>query len=74
MNETGRDLGYFIDSRQERGFIGSRRFVETADFSDELERGSSNLFSGDGRIKVEKRFDIPAHFRGTSLVTEIMCC
>ena len=70
MNETGRDLRYFIDSSQERGFIGSRRFVETADFSDELERGIAYLFRGDRRIKVEKCFDVPAHFRATSLMTE----
>ena len=37
MNETSRDSGYFIDSRQKRGLIGSRRFVKTADFSYELE-------------------------------------
>jgi hypothetical protein len=61
MNETSRDPGYFIDSSQERGFIGSRRFVKTADFSYELECGGLNLFGGDGRIKIEKCFDIPAH-------------
>ena len=37
MNETSRDPGYFIDSSQERGLIGSRRFVKAADFSHELE-------------------------------------
>jgi hypothetical protein len=37
MNETSRDPGYFIDSSQERGLIGSRRFIKTADFSHELE-------------------------------------
>ena len=62
MNETGRYLRYIIDSSQERGLIGSRRFVKTADFSHELERGSLNLCCGDGRIKVEKCFDVPAHF------------
>src|SRR5436309_16114550 len=33
MNETSRDPGYFIYSSQERGLIGSRRFVKTADCS-----------------------------------------
>jgi hypothetical protein len=61
MNETSRDFGYFIDSSQERRLIRSRRSVKTADFSHELERGILNLFGGDGRIKVEKCFDIPAH-------------
>ena len=61
MNETSRDPGYFIDSNQEHGLIGSRGFVKTADFSHELERRGLNLFAGDGRIEVEKCFDIPAH-------------
>jgi hypothetical protein len=61
MNETSRDLRDFIDSSEERGLIGSRRLVKTADFSYELERRGLNLFGGDGRIEVEKCFDIPAH-------------
>jgi len=61
MNEASRDLSDFIDSGQERGLICSRRFVETADFSHELKRRSLHLFGGDGRIKIEKCFNIPAH-------------
>jgi hypothetical protein len=61
MNETTRDLGYFIDSSEERDLICFRRFVKTADFSHELERSILNFFGGYGRIKVEKRLDIPAH-------------
>ncbi len=72
MNETTRDRGYFIDSRQERGLICSRRFVKAADFSHELKRGILNFFGSDGRIKVEKWFDVSAHsvtsVRLTSLV------
>ena len=62
VNETGRYLRYIIDSSQERSLIGPRRFAKTADFSHELERGSLNLCCGDGRIKVEKCLDVPAHF------------
>lgn len=61
MNETGRDQCDFINSSQERGLIGSRRFVETADFSHELERRGLNLVAGNRRIKIEKCFDVPAH-------------
>jgi hypothetical protein len=61
MNETTRDLGYFIDSSLERGLVCLRRFVKAADFSHELERSILNLFGGYGRIKIEKRLDIPAH-------------
>ncbi|HMF62699.1 MAG TPA: hypothetical protein VK608_01330, partial [Edaphobacter sp.] len=47
---------------QERFFVCLRRFVEAADLSNELERSSSNLVCSDGRIEVEKHFDISAHF------------
>src|SRR5712664_1139696 len=61
MNETSRDLGYFVDSSQERSLIRFRRFTETADFSHELERGILDLFGGNRRIKVEQCLDVPAH-------------
>jgi hypothetical protein len=64
MKKPSRDIGYFVDSGHKRGFIYLRRFVEARDFSHELERSSSNLFVSDGRIEVEKRFDIPAHSVG----------
>ena len=57
-----RDVGYFIDSSQERRFICVRRFVKAADFSYELERSGLNLFGSDGRIEIEKGFDIPTHY------------
>ena len=59
--KTGRDAGYFIDCSQQCAFVCLRRFVKTADFSHELERSSSNLFGGDGRIEIEEGFDIPAY-------------
>jgi hypothetical protein len=58
-----RDVGYFIDSSQERRLICIRRFVKTADLSYKLERSGLNLFGGDGRIEIEKGFDIPAHLQ-----------
>jgi hypothetical protein len=61
MNEASRNLSDFIDSSQERGLIGSRWLVKTADFSHELARRGLNLIAGDERIKIEKCFDIPAH-------------
>jgi len=59
--KSSRNPGHFIDGCKERGFVCLRRFVETADFSHELERRRSNLFGRDRRLKVEKSFDIPAH-------------
>ena len=53
--------GNFVDCQREGGFVGLGRFVETGDFSDELERSGSNVFGSDGRIEVEEGFDVPAH-------------
>ncbi len=61
MNELCRDSSDLVDSSNERSFIRFRRLVEPGDFSHELERGRAHLFGGDGPIKIEKRFDIPAH-------------
>jgi hypothetical protein len=61
MNELCRDSCDLIYGRNERSFIRFRRLVEPGDLSHELERGRADLFGSDGRIKIEKRFDIPAH-------------
>jgi hypothetical protein len=61
MNQATRSRSYFLDRGLERVLVCFRRFVEAADFSHKLERGVLNLLGGDGRIKVEKRFDVPAH-------------
>ena len=37
--------------------------MKTADFPYKLERSILNLFRSNWRIKVEKRFDVPAHSR-----------
>jgi hypothetical protein len=54
-------VGYFIDCRHERGFVGLRRFVEAGDFAHELNGSGANLFVRDGRFEIEKDFNIPAH-------------
>jgi hypothetical protein len=54
-------LGDFVNGGGEWGLVGLRRLGESADFSDELERGVSNFFVRDGRIEIEKNFDVPAH-------------
>ena len=59
--EASGNGGNFVDCQREGGFVGLGRFVETGDFSDELERSGSNVFGSDGRIKVEEGFDVPAH-------------
>jgi len=61
MQEAARNGLYFVDCGQECGFVCLRWLVEAANFSHELQRRSSDLVRCDGRIKVEKRFDIPAH-------------
>src|SRR5260370_17489591 len=62
MEKTGRNVSYFINGGQERGFVCLRGFVKTADFSHELECSSSGFFRSYGRIEVEEGFDIPAHW------------
>jgi len=59
--KLGRDGGNSIDCSQERLLIRLRWLVKSADLSDELEGGISNLVSSDGWIEVEKYFDISAH-------------
>ncbi|HZC45184.1 MAG TPA: hypothetical protein VE243_01845 [Candidatus Acidoferrum sp.] len=59
--KSGRHAGYFVDGGHERTFVRLRRFVEAADFPHELKGGGANLIVGDGRIEIEKGFDIPAH-------------
>jgi hypothetical protein len=61
MEKAGGDGGDFIDGGQKCVLIGLRRFVKTGDFSYELERSGSNLVFSDGRIEVEKGFDVAAH-------------
>jgi hypothetical protein len=61
--KSGRRAGYFVNGGHERPFVRLRRFVEAADFSNELKRGGVNLIVSDGRIEIEKGFYIPAHSR-----------
>jgi hypothetical protein len=66
--KTGADAGDVVNCCVEQNFIGFRWFVETADFSDELERSGANLFVSDWGIEVEEEFDVPAHFAKLSEV------
>src|SRR5713226_7539971 len=69
VQEAARNGRYFVDCGQECGFVCFRRLVEAANFSHELERRGSDLVRCDGRIKVEKCFDIPAHSCDLNWVT-----
>ena len=61
MKQASGDGGNLVDGCEERAFVGLRRLIQAADFSDELERGCSNLLRSDWRIEIEERLDIPAH-------------
>ena len=61
VKKSRRDSRYLIHSGEEPNFVGPRRLMDSTDFSDELERRCPNLFRGDGRLKVEKSFDVSAH-------------
>jgi hypothetical protein len=60
------DAGYFIDGGEERGFVGLRRLGEATDLSNELDRSGADFVFGDGRIEVEKYFDVAAHLTTAS--------
>jgi hypothetical protein len=64
MKKVGGNVGYVVHRVLKGRFIALGGLVKAADFSDELERRCPNLFVGDWRLKVEKRFDIPAHISG----------
>jgi hypothetical protein len=59
--KAARHAGYFFDRALEGILIGFRRLAETADLSDELQGGGSNLIVRNRRIKVKQGFDISAH-------------
>jgi hypothetical protein len=63
VKKSSAAFGDFIDGALERSFVCLRRFAETADFPHELERGIPNFFGSDGRIEIEKNFDVPAHLQ-----------
>jgi hypothetical protein len=60
--QLARNPGDVVDSRVERGFVRLGWFVEAADFPDELQRCSENLFLCDWWLKVEECLNISAHF------------
>src|SRR5579871_3721513 len=59
--QAARGSDYFLNRRSERCFVGLRRFVETADLPDELERCGPHFLLGNRRIEIEKIFDVPTH-------------
>jgi len=52
-----------VNRYQECRLVDSGRLVETAQFSDELQRGRTDLVIRHGRIEIEKGFDVSAHAR-----------
>jgi hypothetical protein len=46
-------VGYLVHRNHERTLVDFRRLVEAADLSDELQRGSPNLFLSSWGIEVE---------------------
>src|SRR6266699_2694724 len=59
--KLARDRGYLVDGGNECRFVCLRRLVETAHLPHELQRGSTNLFLGDGRFEIEQDPDVSAH-------------
>jgi hypothetical protein len=61
MKKTRRHARDLVNGVEKRFFVCSRRLVESADLSYELERGCSNFFLSDGRVEVEEWLDTPTH-------------
>lgn len=61
MKEARRGTRDLLDGPKKCCFICLCGFMESGDFSHELERRSSNLFLGARRIEIEERLNIPAH-------------
>src|SRR5579871_4190954 len=61
FEQTSGYVGYLTHGSFEGGLIALRRFGKPADLAHELQRGGANLFFSDGRVKVEKWLDVPAH-------------
>ena len=62
MDKTRGDAGDLLNGGQECGLVRLRGFGKAADFSHELERSIPDFFRSDGRVKIEKGFDISTHF------------
>jgi len=50
-----------MDRSAERGFVGLRWLVESADFPDELQRGGLDFLGRNGWIEVEQWLYVAAH-------------
>jgi hypothetical protein len=61
MKQASRSSSHFVDGSEKSFFIRLGRLGEPADFADKLKRRCLDFFRRDGRVKVEKCFDIPAH-------------
>src|SRR5215470_13200416 len=63
LQEAHRGTGDFVNGCVEGGFVGFGRFVKAGNLADELERSVADFVGSDGRIEVEKRFDVSAYGR-----------
>src|SRR6188508_3400327 len=65
------DGGNLVDGREERGFVGLRRLVKTADLAHELQRGRANLLVRHRRGEIEEDPDVSTHVVGLVQVTGV---
>lgn len=61
VEEAARYTGDVLDSRHESGFVCPGWFVVAADFPDELQRCSINLFLCDWRFQIVERANVSTH-------------
>jgi hypothetical protein len=69
MQKPRRDRRDFSYGGIESLFVGLRRFVESADLTDELQGRGADLVVRNRRIKIKERFDVSAHSTFLSVST-----
>src|SRR5687768_11495123 len=69
LHELLRDLGHPLHGLLECRLIRLGWLIVSADLTDILERRGTHLIRGDGRLEIEKWFDVSAHWRYLEVVS-----
>ena len=62
VQKASRNAGNFVHRSLKQRCIPLRRFIESANFSHKLKRGSSDFLGSRRRIEIKEGLNVPAHF------------
>ena len=62
VQKASRNAGNFVHRSLKQCCIPLRRFIESADLSHKLKRGSSDFLGSRRRIEIKEGLNVPAHF------------